>query len=69
MLRFTGRRIDHHIKVGDGSHVPMQDDSDTAGHDIANAFPFETGEDVGVSLRICLVHHGSLPPLCRTGQS
>jgi hypothetical protein len=69
MLRFTGRRIDHHIKVGNGSYMAMQDDSDTAGDDIANAFPFEPGEDVGVSLRICLVHHASLPASCRTGQS
>ena len=51
-LHFVWCRVDHHIEVGNGSDMAVQDDGDAADHGVANALPLEPVEDITVSLGV-----------------
>ena len=58
--RFGGRRVDHHIEVGNGPDMAVQDDGDAADHGVTNAVLFEPVEDIAESLWSCAVHRCSI---------
>src|SRR5205085_4305985 len=53
---------DDYVKIGDGPNVAVQDDGETANHDVTHLFAFEYGEDIVVKLW-CYLRHWIKAPI------